>query len=74
MEESATYQYLLNKGAVRQAIKIVLRIGTQRFGSPPDAQTVATINAIPDLEHLERLMDRALEVSSWQELLAPPSS
>jgi hypothetical protein len=73
MEESLTYQYIVSKGVakgeLREAKKILLRHGHKRFG-PPDPQTMTAIDVLVDLDHLEQLIDRILEVSSWQELLA----
>jgi predicted transposase YdaD len=69
MEESSTYQYIVAKGELREAKKILLRQGQRRFG-PPDQQTITAIDALDDLKHLEELTDRVHEVSSWQELLA----
>jgi predicted transposase YdaD len=71
MEESSTYRYIVAKGELREAKKILFRLGQRRFSSP-DQQTIATIEAITNLEHLEELTDRLLEVSNWQELLAAP--
>jgi hypothetical protein len=47
----------------------VLRQGTKRFGPPP-ADRRAAIKALTDLERLEALTDRLLDVESWDELLA----
>ena len=44
--------------------------GRKRFGEP-DAPTAAALQAITDLDRLEALSDRLLDVASWQELLAP---
>ena len=73
MEESSTYQYIVSKGALKEAKKFVLFLGRERFG-PPDTETVAAIEAITDLERLEKLGHRLLVVSSWQELLENPLS
>jgi hypothetical protein len=47
---------------------VILRLGTKRFGEP-DAIVRAALEAA-DLPRLEVLVDRLLEVESWQELLA----
>jgi predicted transposase YdaD len=67
MEESSTYQAVLSK----EARRILLRMGRKRFG-PPDEATTAAIQAIEDVNRLEELSERLLDVSSWQELLATP--
>jgi predicted transposase YdaD len=71
MEESATYQYIVSKGELKEARKFLMRQGCKRFGQP-DPTIVATIESITDVERLEQLGERLLEVSSWQELLAGP--
>ena len=45
----------------------MLRLGTKRFGVP-DATSLAALEAA-ELPRLEALVDRLLEVESWQELL-----
>jgi predicted transposase YdaD len=73
MEESTTYQEILEKGEARgritEARALLLKFGGKRFGVP-DASTQAALEAITSIEELERLADRLLEVESWQELLA----
>ena len=74
MEESTFYQAILEegraKGAVQEAKKLLLRQGSLRFGTAPDAATLAAVEAITDLDRLEQLGERLLEVSSWPEFLA----
>lgn len=84
MEESTTYQYILEKGLekgieqglqlgkVKEARKIIARQGTIRFGEPDDV-TKARLDQIESLDRLERLSDRVITVGSWQELLATSS-
>ena len=69
MRESSTYQAILDEGRLEEAQAIVLRQGRKRFG-PPDARTSAAIESITDLERIEQLSERLLDVSSWDELLA----
>jgi hypothetical protein len=69
MEDSSTYQYIVFKGELKEAKKLLIRQGRKRFGSP-DPHTTAAIEAITDLEQLEQLGERLLDVSSWEELLA----
>ena len=68
-------QWILNEGqaegALREARKIVLRQGRIRFGQPRAAEEAA-LQAISDLDRLERLSDQLVTVASWQELLATP--
>jgi hypothetical protein len=65
-----------SKGVVKGIRETVVRQGTRRFG-PPDAATLAVLEATKSLERLGYLSERLLEVNSWQELLAdeaPPTS
>jgi hypothetical protein len=59
----------LDEGMVHEARKLVLRQGQARFG-PPDEPTRKAIEALEELEPLDRL----LSVSSWAELLAEPQA
>jgi hypothetical protein len=71
MHESSTYQAILDEGALKHAREMVLRLGRKKFG-PTSEDVVTTVKGIEDLERLERLLERILEVSSWQELLQFP--
>ncbi len=84
LEESTIYQEILGKGEEIGRVKgreegrvegreeearaVLLRIGTKRFGAPED-QVRTAMEAIDSLETLEALIDRLLEVETWQELL-----
>jgi predicted transposase YdaD len=70
MEESTTYQAIIRKGRLAEARHILLRLGQKRFG-PADNATAASLNAIDDVQQLEELGERILDVGSWQELLQP---
>jgi predicted transposase YdaD len=76
MEESVTYQAIIAKGeqrgALREARKMLLLQGREQFGEPPPPEATATIEAIDDLERLEQLSLRVLRATSWQELLDLP--
>jgi hypothetical protein len=67
LEDSSVYQIILSKGAKRT----LLRLGNKRFG-PPDAAALAALDAIYDVERLERMSERLLEVNTWAEMLATP--
>lgn len=87
LEDSTTYQLILKRGvaqghaqgvaqgvaqgATEEARRMLLRIGGKRFGPAP-AEVVAGVQAITDREHLERIADRVVEVSGWDDLLATP--
>lgn len=65
MRESTTYQAIL----AEEARAILFRQGTKRFG-PPSTETRAAIEAVTEIERLEALADRLLDVESWDDLLA----
>ena len=77
IEESSVYQGILKKGealgrvegAVDDAKTILLRQGRKKLG-PPDEQISGRIAEIKELDRLHVLLDRILDVSTWDELLA----
>ena len=75
MKESVTYQKILREGRAEgraeEAKRILKRLGSKRFGKP-EPHIEAAIDAIADLDRLEQLSDRVLEVTGWEELLAQP--
>jgi predicted transposase YdaD len=81
MRESSTYQAILEEGRVEgrvegqviEARRIVLGLGTSKFGAP-DAATLATLERLDDLDTLHRLAAGLLQTSTWEELLAAVSA
>jgi predicted transposase YdaD len=75
IEESSVYQGILKrgeaKGRVEEAREVLLRQGRKKLG-PPGEKVEAEITALADLDRLHDLIDRILDVSTWDELLAPP--
>ena len=71
MEESTTYQAILEEGALREARKLLLMQGQKRFHRTPKA-VKAAIENITDRAHLKKLLLRVWDTASWQELLALP--
>lgn len=73
MRDSVTYQAILAEGeaegALKEARKLLLSLGTQRFGRPSAAVREA-LSGITTVERLERLSEHLLKVESWDELLA----
>ena len=80
MRESTTYQATLQEGrdegiakgrregaetAVRETL---LRMGTRRFGDAPQP-ILDALAAIHEVERLEQIAVRLLEVENWEELL-----
>jgi predicted transposase YdaD len=61
------------EGRAEEARNLLLRQGSKRFG-PPDDRAAAALGAVADVERLERLAERLLDVATWDELLAEPGS
>jgi predicted transposase YdaD len=79
MEESVTYQAIIRKGRdqgraegkAEEARKSLFLVGRQLLGEPA-ADVTAAIQAIDDVERLEQLVVRALQVKTWDELFDRP--
>jgi hypothetical protein len=76
MKESTTYQLILAEGAaqaraeaVAKMREVLLVIGSQRLGEPSE-RARTTIQALDDLNHLTRVVERIMSVETWEELLA----
>ena len=57
------------QGVADEARKIVLRLATKRFGSPP-TQADVVLQLIADRDHLERIAERILDANGWDDLMA----
>lgn len=76
MKESTFYQGILEegkalgeaRGEARGRRESLIRVGVAKFGQP-DASTREALQAIASPQQLDQLLDRALLVSSWAELL-----
>lgn len=75
MNESVTYQAILEEGRVGVELDTrkedLLLIGQKRFG-PPEERIIETITKINDADRLKRMLERSLDVSTWDELLSIP--
>ncbi|MBV8126302.1 MAG: hypothetical protein JO114_01405 [Planctomycetaceae bacterium] len=77
MQESTTYQKILregrNEGQITEAQRLLLLLGEIRFGVP-EARTRSAIEAIQDIERLERMSKRILDadIHDWDGLLDEP--
>ena len=69
MHDSDTYQAILEEGRVDEPHRTLLRLGRRRFGDP-DERIRRGICDAQDLDRLEALSERLLDVASWDELLA----
>lgn len=72
MQESSTYQWMLQQGRAEgraDEAKRILRLqGESRFG-PPDAGTAAALENLNDIRRLEELAVKLPGCTSWKELL-----
>ncbi len=68
MEASSTYQHTLQSGRTQGDRKLLLRVGTKKYGSPNPANAAA-LQKIADVEVLEQLAEKLLDAGSWDELL-----
>jgi predicted transposase YdaD len=71
MRESSTYQAILEEGQAAGIQKVLLRQGRKRLGAADTATQEAT-RAVTDVDRLERISERLLDASTWQEVLATP--
>jgi hypothetical protein len=68
MQESGTYQLILEEGAVKYAREMLLEQGEIRFGEPTEKQK-NKLSTIEDLERLKRMARSVLTAKSWDALL-----
>ncbi len=80
IEDSTTAQWLISRGqtfgealgearAERDTLRLtLLRQGRRKFGL--EATAAERLNAITDTRRLERMTDRILDATSWDELFA----
>jgi hypothetical protein len=73
MHESTTYRRIINDGRLEEARRLILRQGTKRFHEP-DAEAVAALEAIRDIDRLEAIGERILDpdIRDWEDLLRAP--
>jgi predicted transposase YdaD len=77
MKESVTYQAIVEegeakgeaRGKVQGECRLLLRLGTKKFGEPSAAVRKA-IEGITEIDQLEQLSDRLLEAATWDELMS----
>jgi hypothetical protein len=71
MHESDTYLAILDEGQEKHAKKVILLFGEKRLG-PPDGAFRSRLEEIHDLDRLDRMLCKAVEAISWQEILDTP--
>jgi hypothetical protein len=71
MQESDTYLMILDEGQEKATRENILVVGEERFG-PPEEAVRAQLANVTDLEHLKRMLRRAVKAANWQEILDTP--
>jgi predicted transposase YdaD len=79
IEESSVYQDIFAKGEAKgliegrteEARQAVLQLGRKKLGQPDEGVRMR-IAAIADVDRLNFLLERILDVESWDELLNSP--
>ena len=75
MRESWAYQEILAEGEARgradEARRVLLRLGSRRLGQPDDAASTA-LAELADVERVERMIERVLDATSWDDVLSTP--
>jgi len=80
MEESVTYQAIVQKGraegrvegAAEEARKLILRLGKERFQAAPSASVRSRLQGIVGLTELESMAERLMHCRSWADLFSEP--
>jgi hypothetical protein len=68
MQESGTYQLILEEGAVKHTRQLILRLGRKQLGEPTDKQK-NKLDTIEDLGRLDRIAEQILTAKNWDTLL-----
>ena len=68
MQESGTYQLILEEGAIKHTRELILRLGRKQIGEPTDKHK-NKLNAIEDLERLDRIMEKVHTARTGEGLL-----
>ena len=71
MRDSSTFVHVMEMGSIETLQKVLLKQGKKRFGKPNKA-IEAAVKGINNLPQLEKLCERLLDVSTWQEFLGTP--
>lgn len=68
MQESGTYQLILEEGAAKFAREMILDLATDKFGEPSEKQKNKVL-VLEDVERLRRMMRSVSTAKSWDALL-----
>ena len=76
LRESSYYQMILDEGRQEgqlvEAQNTLLRLAGKKFNAPAPAPAEVAVRTLTDRERLERMIDRILDATSWDDLLATP--
>lgn len=68
LEESDTYQMILEQGEARARRDGILLVGEAMFGTAVDSVR-EQVGMVTDLERLKRMIRRAAKASTWAEIV-----
>jgi hypothetical protein len=68
LEESTTYQYIIEQGEIKALRRMLLGQGVSKLGAPAK-KVKAAIQELEDLPRLERMLMRLLTANTWDEVL-----
>jgi hypothetical protein len=68
MEDSTTYQYIIEQGELKGARRMLLKMGTAKFGAPTK-KVKAAIQGLENLSRLHRMGVKLLTAGSWNDVL-----
>jgi hypothetical protein len=71
LEESSTYQLIMERGERKALLRIILEHGRLKFGEP-EAGHLSILQGIEDIEQLIETFCRIHTVGTWKELLDCP--
>jgi hypothetical protein len=71
MHDSDTYMAIIDEGREAEVKKVILLVGNELFGAPEES-TKTRLQAITDLDRLERMVVKIVRSSGWPELLDTP--
>jgi hypothetical protein len=74
MQESDTYQAILDEGREAEAKRLILRYGQMLFGPPSEESTTQLTAITENLQRLDQMIDRIFDrtATSWKDLLDTP--